>query len=76
MSPIRLIQGASFDADVTRLMGLAYEHACARAANGDNTAVRELIAKRIIDAARRGERDVTRLADYALKTASKVADIG
>jgi hypothetical protein len=62
--PIRLIQGASFDAETTRLLGLAYERACEGLA--PDVTVREAIAKRIIVAAKRGERDVERLIKYGL----------
>jgi hypothetical protein len=62
--PIRLIQGASFDAETTRLLGLAYERACEGLA--PDVTVQEAIAKRIIVAAKRGERDVERLIEYGL----------
>ena len=62
--PIRLIQGASFDAETTRLLGLAYERACEGLA--PDVTVREAVAKRIIVAAKRGERDVERLIKYGL----------
>ena len=61
MPGLRLIEGASFDAETTRVMGVAYEQAC-MSLNTDNVAARELVAKRIIEAARRGERDPTKLA--------------
>ena len=62
--PIRLIQGTSFDSETTRLLGLAYERAC-ESVGGDMT-LREALAKRIIEAARRGERDVEGLIEYGL----------
>jgi hypothetical protein len=62
--PIRLIQGASFDSETTRLLGLAYERACESVAA--DVTVREAVAKRIIEAARRGERDIEKLVEYAL----------
>ena len=65
--PIRLIQGASFDAETTRLLGLAYERACEGLA--PDVTVREAVAKRIIVAAKRGERDVERLIKYGLVSA-------
>jgi hypothetical protein len=58
---IRLIQAASFDPETTHAMGQAYDQACAGIDQGD-VVHRELIAKRIIEAARRGERDIARLA--------------
>jgi hypothetical protein len=63
---LRLINGESFDADMTRVMGLAYEEACA-GLKGADAATREAVAKRIIEAARSGERDVGKLAGYGLK---------
>jgi hypothetical protein len=66
MPGLRLIEGAAFDPETTRLMGLAYEQACLTLDAG-NVAARELVAKRIIEAARRRERDVTKLAAYGLE---------
>ena len=63
--PIRLIQGASFDAETTRLLGLAYERACEDLA--PDVTVREAVAKRIIAAAKGGERDVERLINFATR---------
>jgi hypothetical protein len=61
--PIRLIYSASFDADTTKLMGEAYEQACEGLSEKD-TAAREGVAKRIIEAAKRGERDLAKLIKY------------
>jgi len=66
MSPLRLIQGASFDPETTRVMGLAYEEACARLGSAERS-IREAIAKRIIEAAKVGERDVQKLVAYGLE---------
>jgi hypothetical protein len=60
--PLRLIYSASFDADTTKLMGEAYEQACAGLSD-ENVAAREGIAKRIIKAAEHGERSLTRLVE-------------
>jgi hypothetical protein len=72
--PIRLIQGASFDAETTRLLGLAYERACEDLA--PDVTVREAVAKRIIVAANDGERDVERLIKYGLGEDDMLADAG
>jgi hypothetical protein len=72
--PIRLIQGASFDAETTRLLGLAYERACEGSA--PDVTVREAVAKRIIVAAKGGERDVERLIKYGLGKDDILADAG
>jgi hypothetical protein len=66
MPGLRLIEGASFDPETIRLMGEAYEQACLALA-GSNVAARELVAKRIIETARRGERDLTKLAAYGIE---------
>ena len=71
MSPIRLIHAASFDPETTAIMGSAYEKATAGCT--DDYA-RELIAKRIIEATRRGERDIERLAAYGLQGFDGTAD--
>jgi hypothetical protein len=68
-----LIRGASFDAETTALMGLAYEKA---AAGCTDDSAREFIARRIIEGARQGERDVERLAAYGLRGLGGVADPG
>jgi hypothetical protein len=48
-------------------MGEAFDAACEEVGDpGQPPVVREVMAKRIIDAARAGERDVTRLRDAAL----------
>ncbi len=61
------IQDVSFSDEVTLAMGTAFEQACGslrHLACADK--VRELIAKRIIEAAKNGERDPVRLRSHAL----------
>ena len=56
-----------FDDETTRLLGEAFD--AARAAlhdRGQPEIVYEIIAKRIIEAAKKGERDVSRLRDAGL----------
>jgi hypothetical protein len=56
-----------FDDAATRIMGEAFDAACEEIRSaGQPFIVREIMAKRIIDAARAGERDVSRLRDAAL----------
>ncbi len=56
-----------FDDAETRIMGEAFDAACREIrGTGQPLRVREVMAKRIIDAARAGERDITRLRDAAL----------
>jgi hypothetical protein len=62
--PIRIIYGASFDPETTGLLGLAYERACESVA--PVVEIREALAKRIIEAAKRGERDLEKLIEYGL----------
>jgi len=51
-----------FDDEVTRLMGEAFDAACAGLRDtGQPALVREIIARRIIKAATKGERDPARL---------------
>ena len=59
--------GAVFDDHATQLMGEAFEAACKELHDkGQPTIVYEVIAKRIIDAARKGERDPVRLRNIGL----------
>jgi hypothetical protein len=66
MSPARLIHGASFDPETTSLMAAAFDEACRVAGQAQPPLVKEVMAKRIIEAAHRGERDVQRLKEFAL----------
>jgi len=57
----------SFDDAATSAIGEAFDHACVSLRRiGNSVKVRELIAKRIIGAARNGERDPIRLCEQAL----------
>jgi hypothetical protein len=69
---IRLIEGASFDPEGTRLLGLAYERACESVA--PDMTIREALAKRIIEAAKRGERNLEGLIKYALGRKDGIAE--
>ncbi len=56
-----------FDDTTTRIMGEAFDAACKELYDtGQPELVHEVMAKRIIAAARKGERSVTRLRDIAL----------
>jgi hypothetical protein len=60
----------SFDPDATRTLGLAFDKACALLGKHPQpTAVRVAIAKSIVEAAKRGERDTDRLRDAGLAAA-------
>jgi hypothetical protein len=57
----------TFDDQATAIMGEAFDAACAALPiEGQPEIVREVIAKRIIKAAEKGERDPGRLRDAAL----------
>ena len=59
--------GAVFDDRVTQIMGEAFDDACKELHDtGQPPIVYEVIAKRIIDAARNGERDPVRLRNAGL----------
>jgi hypothetical protein len=61
------IQNVWFDDAATSAMGQAFDSACKSLRNfGSPCTVREIIAKRIIDAAKNGERSPGRLYEQAL----------
>lgn len=58
---------SDFDDEATRIMGEAFDAACNGIRDDESlTATHEVMAKRIIEAARKGERDPVRLRDIAL----------
>jgi hypothetical protein len=62
------IQEVWFDDAATLAMGEAFDNACKSLQNfGSASIVREIIAKRIINVAKDGEREPTRLHEQALK---------
>ena len=66
-SSLPFFQDAAFDSDMTRIMGEAFDRACASLHDiGQPDLVREVIARRIIEVAQTGERDPIRLSDRAL----------
>jgi hypothetical protein len=66
---IPFLQDDAFDPDALRGMSTALEEVCRKLrVNGDQRA-RETIAVRIIELARRGERDPERLSDRLLREA-------
>ena len=65
---IPFFQDASFDPETTHIMGLAYESACKALRDvGQPAMVKDVIAKRIIDIAKTGERDPNALCERALQ---------
>ena len=66
-SSLPFFQDTAFDSDMTRIMGEAFDHACASLHDiGQPDLVREVIARRIIEVAQTGERDPIRLSARAL----------
>jgi len=65
-----VLQVAVFDPAATHIMGQAFDCACRSLHNiGQlNNAVKEVIAKRIVELARDGERDPDKLCEHALQT--------
>jgi hypothetical protein len=64
----RLLQEASFSPELVEAMSAAFEDACKQLGLAQRTdPLRDLVAQRIIEAARTGERDPIRLRDLALK---------
>ena len=63
-----LFQGAAFGPRATRVMGEAYERVCQSLNDvGQPSIVKEIIARRIVEAAKSGERDPEQLCRLALK---------
>ncbi len=56
---------SDFDDEATRRMGEAFDAACL-ASRDQSEIVKEMLAKKIIEAAKEGERDPSRLCDVAL----------
>ena len=71
MDVIPNVDDASFDAEITRTMGEVFDKACSSLRDfGSAVLVREIIAKRIIEAAKNGQRDPARLYVEALRVVS------
>jgi len=71
-SILSFIARGVFDDATTRIMGEAFDAACKELHDtGQPAVVQEVMAKRIVAAARRGERDVTRLRNAALAALGK-----
>ena len=66
-SIVPLFRDSAFDAEATRALGGAYDIACrALHPKGRPPVIQETLARRIVEAAARGERDPERLATLAL----------
>jgi len=79
MPMVALLSDAAFDSETTELLGAAFEAAWEKVnaagialAEGSEAALtREALAKRIIELAKRGERDPDRLVESALDHLAK-----
>jgi hypothetical protein len=66
-SIVPILRGSGFDAETTQKLGNAYDIACRSLhVKGQPPVIQETLAKKIIEAAQRGERDPDRLAAIAL----------
>lgn len=64
---VPFLRETSFDSDVTNLMGKAYDKALRELHDkGQPHLVQEIIARKIIDIAKSGERDADRMCERAL----------
>jgi hypothetical protein len=64
---VPIFRDSGFDAEATGALGKAYDIACrALHPKGQPPVVQEILAKKIIEVAQRGERDPDRLAAIAL----------
>ena len=74
--PIRqFLNGEKFDSEAIRVVGVAFEMARAAIRCPGTHGVEALIAKRIIELAKVGERDPNRLCDEAIKNVEKAPEI-
>jgi hypothetical protein len=65
---IPFFRDVSFDPDTTHIMGQAFDGACKELHDiAQSDLVKSVIAKRIIEVAKTGERDPNRLCDRALQ---------
>jgi hypothetical protein len=76
--PIRhYLQGHRFDAETVRLLGIAFEMALVAVQHADGVVAptRDVVAQKIIELAKAGERDPERLCDEALKATQPMAPV-
>ena len=65
-----LIQDGVFDDAATLAMVIAFDQACKSLPHPCHNAVREIIAKKIVEAAKKGEREPEKLREQALRAVS------
>jgi hypothetical protein len=62
-----------FDDQTTRLLGHVYDTVCANLSDtGQPDIVREIVARRIVEAAKKGERDPDRLRDVGVAALARI----
>lgn len=68
MPLIRLLQHSAFEPDRIAVMSAAFERACRELGLAETeAALRDVVARKIIECAQTGEQDQARLCEYALK---------
>ena len=74
--PPRLIEGAAFEPEVIELLIRAYEAAVKRVGEGQPLVVLETLARRIIEVAGDGERDLQKMVEYAVRGVEPFPGVG
>jgi hypothetical protein len=82
MPIVPLLANAAFDSETTRQLGLAFEAAWQAVKTSESTlgdeshaaSIREILAKRVIEMGRRGERNHDRLVENALDHLEKMRE--
>jgi hypothetical protein len=62
------LPNASFDPEVITLMAVGFERACRSLNISGQKVVEEIVAKKIIELAQKGERDPLRMSEETLKS--------
>src|SRR5688572_16379149 len=63
----RLLENGAFEPDAVKAMGIAFEDVCGALGLADtNDALRDLVARKVIELAQQGERDGDRLRELTL----------
>jgi hypothetical protein len=69
MPLIRLLQNSAFEPELINVMSAAFEQACRQLGLAETAdPLREIVARKIIECAQTGERELARLCDCALRS--------
>lgn len=69
MPLIRLLQNSAFEPELIKVMSAAFDQACGQLGLAKTEdPLREIVARKIIECAQTGERELTRLRDCALRS--------